>query len=232
VKDIDERNRLVEDHLYMVDILIRKYLGKGVEYDDLYQVASLGLVEAATRYDPDKGAEFKTYATTTILGEIKKYFRDTQWDVKVPRGKKEKALKVREAEDRLTAVLERTPTVRELADETGFSDEEIIEALESAKAYAAYSLDKEYNDDEDSDTVTLGASLGFEETGYERVEIAEIIKKVVGGMSDTARYVFRQRFLENKTQADIATALGVSQMTISRTEKNIVEKFRKELKAS
>ena len=132
---------MVEDHLYMIDILIKRYLGKGVEYDDLYQAAAVGLVEAADRFDPTKGFEFSTFATATILGEIKKHFRDTQWNLKVPRTKKERALKVRSAEDRFTSREGRAPTAEELAVEAGLTREQVIEALDSMSAFAAYSLD-------------------------------------------------------------------------------------------
>lgn len=227
---------MVEDHLYMIDTLIKKYLGKGAEYDDLYQAAAVGLVEAANRFDPDRGFEFKTFATATILGEIKKFFRDTQWDLKIPRTRKERALKVREAGDRFTAREGRTPTVAELAGETGFTREQVFEALDSANAYAAYSLDSDQGGADsgnrasrDGESISLYQAIGMEDKGFERIETNEIIKKVLNSMSDTTRYIFRQRFIEEKTQAEIAKALGVSQMTISRAEKAIVERFRREL---
>ncbi len=228
---------MVEDHLYLIDILIKKYLGKGAEYDDLYQAAAVGLVEAANRFDPDKGFEFRTFATATILGEIKKYFRDTQWDLKVPRTRKERALKVREAEDRFTRREGRAPNLAELAKEAGLSEEQVMVALDSANAYAAYSLDSEAGDaagregstSGDGSGLALYRALGQVEKGYEMVEINEIIKKVLDGMTDTNRYIFRKRFIEEKTQAEIARALGVSQMTISRAEKAIVDKFRSEV---
>ena len=124
---IEKRNELVEKHLYMVDILIKKYLGKGVEYDDLYQVASLALVSAVERFDPEKGFEFSTFATPTILGEIKKYFRDKQWSLKVPRRLKEIAAKVQETKEDLAGKLLRQPTVKEIAEATGIEEEQIIE---------------------------------------------------------------------------------------------------------
>ncbi len=228
---------MVEDHLYLIDILIKKYLGKGAEYDDLYQAAAVGLVEAADRFDPDRGFEFRTFATATILGEIKKFFRDTQWDLKVPRTGKERALKVREAEDKFTRREGRAPNLAELAAEIGISKEQVMEALDSANAYAAYSLDSESGESADKEGpasgdgagMSLYRALGQVEKGYEMVEINEIIKKVLNNMSDTNRYIFRQRFIEEKTQAEIARTLGVSQMTISRAEKAIVEKFRREL---
>ena len=139
---IEKRNKLVEENLHMVDILIKKYLGKGVDYDDLYQVGSLAPVSAVERYDPGKGFEFSTFATPTILGEIKKYFRDKQWSLKVPRRLKEIAAKVQDTKENLTKKLLRQPTVKEIAEASGIEEEQIIEALDSAKAYSAYSLDK------------------------------------------------------------------------------------------
>ena len=116
---IESRNELVESHLYMVDILIRKYLGKGVEYDDLYQVGALALVQAVERFDPSKGFEFSSFATPTILGEIKKYFRDKQWSLKVPRRLKEISSKVQQARDELYLEFHRKPTMEEIAERTG-----------------------------------------------------------------------------------------------------------------
>ena len=227
MKDIEKRNKLVEDHLYMIDILIRKYLGKGVERDDLYQVGALALINAADRFDPELGYEFKTFAAPTILGEIKKYFRDKEWSLSVPRRQKEAIVKIREAEERIAVESGHAPTIAELAAATGYEEEEILKALDSSKAYGAYSLESAMDTEEES--AALEKFIGFEEQGYERIEIAEIVSKVLDGLSDTNRYIFRQRFLENRSQADIAKELGVSQMTISRAEKNIVERFRSEL---
>ena len=226
--DIEKRNKLVEDHLYMIDILIRKYLGKGVERDDLYQVAALALVNAADRFDPDKGFEFRTFAAPTILGEIKKYFRDKEWSLSVPRRQKEAAVKIREAEDKILVDKGRAATVEELASATGLSQEQIVEAMESSRAYGTYSLESAFESEDEGSA--MEKFIGFEDGGFERIEIAEIIKNVLDQMSDTNRYIFRQRFMESRSQADIAKTLGVSQMTISRTEKKIVERFRNEIK--
>ena len=227
----EARNALVEEHLYMVDILIRKYLGKGVDYDDLYQVGALALVQAVERFDPDKGYSFSSFATPTILGEIKKYFRDKEWAVKVPRRMKEVAAKVQEVQDDLHIKLARKPTVAELAEATGFTEEQIVEAEEGAQAYSTYSLDQSFEEaGEDGESAFLEKYTGFEEEGYRQVELSEIIHSVLDKMSEQYRYIFRERFIYNRSQADIAKTLGVSQMTISRTEKKIVEKFREELK--
>ncbi len=229
MKDIEERNKLVEDHLYMIDILIRKYLGKGVEYDDLYQVGALALVSAADRYDPDLGFEFRTFAAPTVLGEIKKYFRDKEWSLRVPRRQKETAVKLREAEETFLKEKGRAPTADELAEKTGLTREQVIQAMESSKAYGAYSLESALEQDENA---SLDKFVGFTEKGYERIELGEVISRVLGEMSDTNRYIFRQRFMEDRSQADIAKELGVSQMTISRAEKAIIERFKKEVRQS
>lgn len=229
---IEKRNELVEKHLYMVDILIKKYLGKGVEYDDLYQVASLALVSAVERFDPEKGFEFSTFATPTILGEIKKYFRDKQWSLKVPRRLKEIAAKVQEAKEDLAGKLLRQPTVKEIAEATGIEEEQIIEAMDSAKAYSAYSLDQTFDESGDDGDALFERYTAFEEVGYSRVELMEIINKVVSEMKSQDRKIFTERFLNNRSQSDIARELGISQMTVSRAEKAMVGKFRSELLGS
>ncbi len=227
---IENRNAIVEKNLYMVDILIRKYLGKGVDYDDLYQVGALALVSAVERFDPSKGFEFSSFATPTILGEIKKYFRDKQWSLKVPRRLKEIAAKVQEVSDQFYSENQRTPTVPEIAEITGFTQEQILEAMEGGRAYGTYSLDKTFDDaGEDGDSAFLEKYTGFDEEGYDRVEISEIIDKVVGGLNDQHQFIFNERFLKNRSQSEIAKELGVSQMTVSRAEKSIVKKFRAEL---
>ena len=228
---VEERNALVEDHLYMVDILIRKYLNKGVDYDDLYQVGALALVNAVERFDPSKGYEFSSFATPTILGEIKKYFRDKEWSLKVPRRMKEIAAKVQDVQDDLHLKLARKPTIAEIAEATDFTEEQIVEAIESAHAYNAYSLDQSFDEaGEDGESAFLEKYTGFEEAGYKQVELSEIIHGVLDKMSEQDKYIFRERFIYNRSQADIADTIGVSQMTISRAEKKIIEKFRKELK--
>ncbi len=226
----EKRNALVEKNLYMVDILIRKYLGKGVEYDDLYQVGALALVSAVERFDPEKGFEFSSFATPTILGEIKKYFRDKQWSLKVPRRLKEIAAKVQAVKDELYSRNHASPTVEEIALATGYTPEQILEAIDGSRAYGTYSLDKSFDDaGEDGDNAFLEKYTGFDEAGYDRIEIKEIISKVVDTFNEQYKFIFRERFLNNRSQSEIAQKLGISQMTVSRAEKNIVGKFRAEL---
>ena len=228
--DIELRNELVEKYLYMVDILVRKYLNKGVEYDDLYQVGALALVKAVERFEPDKGFEFNTFATPTIIGEIKKYFRDKEWSVKVPRQQKEIALKIPSAKERLSEKLGRSPTVTEIAEELGISEEAALEALEASKAYGTYSLNQTFDDaGEEGESTMLEKYTAMEEAGYDRFEIAEIINGVLDKLDENEKNIFRWRFIDNKTQGYVAEKLGVSQMTVSRAEKAIRAKFVQEL---
>jgi len=229
-RSIDARNKIVEAYLYMVDVLIRKYLNKGVDYDDLYQVGALALVSAVERFDIDRGFEFTSFATPTILGEIKKHFRDKEWAVKVPRRLKEVAVKIPAAKEELFHKLFRAPTIPELAECLGYSEEEILEAMESSRAYGTYSLDQTFEDDGEEGSGPIFEKYAItEEAGYDRFEYAEVINAVLDKLSDEHKKIFRLRFLENKTQGEIAEEIGVSQMTVSRAEKIIKNKFQEEI---
>ena len=229
-KDITIRNKIVEENLYMVDILIRRYLGKGVEKDDLYQVGALVLINVVERFDPDKGFEFSSFATPTILGEIKKYFRDKGWSLKVPRRLKEISVALPKVKETLTAKLGRAPTVAEVAQHMDKKESDILMAMESSMAYGAYSLDETFSDSGDEgETSKYEKFTSTEEAGYRGLENREIIDTVLNELSDTNKYIFRERFIKEKSQSDIASHLGVSQMTVSRAERNIKERFAKEL---
>ncbi len=228
--DLDIRNRIVEEHLYMVDILIRKYLNKGVEYDDLYQVGAMALIHAVDRFDPEKGYEFSSFATPTILGEIKKYFRDKGWSMKVPRRLKENATTLPVIKEQLTGRLGRTPTVPEIAEEMKITEEDVLEAMEGRQIYGTFSLDQTFDDDgESGDNPVFEKFASHEDKGFDMLEHKEIIGTVLKNLSNTNRYIFRKRFIEEKSQSEIADTLGVSQMTVSRAEKNIKQKFTDEM---
>ena len=227
-RDVDLRNDLVEKYLYMVDILIRKYQGKGIDRDDIYQVGAMALIMAVERFDPTRGYEFTTFATPTILGEIKKYFRDKGWSMRVPRRLKETAIAVPAKKDELTSELGRTPTTKELAEYMGISQEALLEAMESSLAYEAASLNEAF--DEDSEKSVYEKYTSRDESGYNDVESRDLVDGVLATLSDTNRYIFKKRFIEEKTQEEIAKDLGVSQMTISRAEKKLRERFAKELR--
>ncbi len=228
--DISIRNELVEEYLYMVDILIRKYLNKGVEYEDLYQVGALALVNAVERYDVDKGFEFSSFATPTILGEIRKYFRDKEWSLKVPRRHKEIAALIPGAKEKLMEKLGRTPTVTEIAVFLKIPPDEILSAMESSKAYSTQSLNASFADaGEEGEASAFEKFTAVEDSGYRSVELSEVIKNALETLNETQKKIFNLRFIENKTQSEVAKELGVSQMTISRAEKEIRKKFEKEM---
>lgn len=230
-KSIEVRNEIVEKYLYIVDILIKKYLNKGVDYEDLYQVGSMALVFAVERYDSSKGYEFTSFATPTIIGEIKRYFRDKGWAIKVPRRLKEISAQISPAKEYLYGRLSRIPTVSELAEYLGYTQEEILEAMEGGQAYSTYSLNQTFDEGGDEgEGAVLEKYTGREEQGYHSFENAELIKTVMMDLSDKEKDIFKRRFFKNETQQDIAEDMGVSQMTISRLEKKIREKFRSAIK--
>ncbi len=228
-KSIEIRNKIVEKYLYVVDILVKKYINKGVDYEDLYQVGSMALIFAVERFDSSKGFEFTSFATPTIIGELKRYFRDKEWAVKVPRRLKELSSKIPAAKEALYSNLHRNPTVKEIAQYLEHTEEEVLEAMESGQAYNTYSINQTFDESgEDGDGLYLEKFTGIEEEGFEHFENSQLIKVVMKQMTDLEKEVFQRRFINNETQQDIANALQVSQMTISRAEKKLKQKFREE----
>ena len=227
-KSPEIRNKIVEKHLFLAEILARKYLGRGVEYEDLYQVASYALVLSVDRFDPEKGVLFTSFATPTIIGEIKKYFRDTTWSLKVPRRLKEISIRILESKAVLQEQLHHVPTVQELAEHIGVTDEDILEALESSRAYTAFSLEQEMDEQSDGESFQLEKFLGDDEEGYDRFETSGIFEKVMAELSPVEKDVMRKRFLQEISQREVGDALGLSQMTVSRIERAMKDKFRKE----
>ena len=226
--DVALRNRIVEENLRLADILTRKYSGKGVDQEDLYQVASMALVFAVERFDPSMGYEFTSFATPTIIGEIKRYFRDKGWAMKVPRKLKELSVRIPEMREALERKNGRTPTAAELAEALSVSEEELLEAMESGKAYGTYSLQQTFDEGDDGDNPALEKYASHEDRSYASFENADFIRSVVNRLPEDLRNVFRWRFLEEKTQSEIAERLGVSQMSVSRMEKKIREAFKSE----
>lgn len=226
-KDIGLRNQIVEHYLYMVDILVRKYMNKGVEYEDLYQVGSMALVFAVERFDAQKGYEFTSFATPTIIGEIKRYFRDKGWAVKVPRRLKEISAKLPKAKEDLTHKLHRTPTITELSAYLGEPQEQILEAMESGKSYGTYSLQQTFDESgDDGEGSVYEKYASREDSGFASFENADLIQSVMRELSPQEREIFQMRFLQNKTQQEIANAFDISQMTVSRIEKRLKDKFK------
>ena len=227
-KNVEIRNILIERHMYLANILSKKYINKGVEFDDIYQVASLALIYAIDRYDIEKGYEFSSFATPTIIGEIKKYFRDKVWTVKVPRRIQELSKKISEAKLFLEQKNKRSPKAIDIANYLGCSEEEVLEAIEASYGYQPMSLDTSSNDDSDDKEITLKDKIGQEETSFGNIENMDFINKFIETLNELEVKIFKDRFFLDKTQSIIAKELEISQMTVSRIERKIIEKLKKE----
>lgn len=231
-KDIKIRNELINRHLYIAEILSKKFLNKGIEYEDIFQVASLGLIYAIERFDVGRGFEFSSFATPTIIGEIKKYFRDKGWSIRVPRGIQELSKKINMAKNTLQQTLQRVPTVKDIAEYLNCTEEEIIEAMEASQVYTSRSLDLIYDNDGENRDIQLLDIIGEIDKRFDEIENKDFLKRAMKRLNEVEKRVLEDRFFKGKTQMKVAKELQVSQMTISRMEKRIIEKFRMELKKS
>lgn len=211
---IAARNRLATLHLPLAEHMARRFAGRGEPYEDLVQVATIGLIKSIDRYDPARGVEFSTYATPTIVGEIKRWFRDKGWAVRVPRRLQELRLSVSTVTTELTHELGRSPTVAELAEALRVPEDAIVEALETATAYSAVSLDTPDTDAEFA-AAPLDA-IGHEDEALEGVENREALSRVLATLPDRERTIVVLRFFRGMTQSQIATEVGISQMHVSR----------------
>ncbi|WP_459129470.1 SigB/SigF/SigG family RNA polymerase sigma factor [Guggenheimella bovis] len=222
------RDELFKRHLYIAEILSKKYINKGIEYEDIYQVASLGLLFAVQRFDVEKGFEFTSFATPTIVGEIKKYFRDKGWTIRVPRRIQELSKKVSLAKDKLYRELNRPPLVSDIASYLDVTEEAVIEAMEASKVYTPKSLDIEIESSSDDKNVRLMDIIGEDDKVFESINNQDFIMYMMKKLNPMERKIIYDRFFEEKTQIAVAEELNVSQMTISRLEKKILYKFKKE----
>lgn len=222
----DERAReaLIRRYLPLASRLARRYRHSGEEFDDLFQVASLALVKAADRFDPERGTDFASYAVPTILGEIKRHFRDHTWAVHMPRDLQERTVRVSGAIEELSKDLGRPPSVRQLAERLDLEAEEVVEALSAASAYDALSLDAEPADGFES--TTLGDTIGTTDHGFDLVEYGAAIQGTLREMPERERAVIHLRFVEDLTQTEIAERIGVSQMQVSRLIRRAVARMQ------
>lgn len=211
---IDIRSQLVSIHQPLVEHLARRFRGRGEPYDDLVQVATIGLIKAIDRYDPARGVEFSTYATPTIVGEIKRWFRDKGWAIRVPRRLQEMRLEIGSATGVLAQELGRSPTVAELAERIGASEDEILDGIESAAAYSTLSLDAPEGSESDGPSVL--DMLGAEDEALEGVENREALKPLLAALPERERRILLLRFFAGMTQSQIAVEVGISQMHVSR----------------
>jgi RNA polymerase sigma-B factor len=223
-RDQRAREQLVERYMPLARKLSRRYAGRE-PLDDLLQVASLGLLKAIDRFDPDRGNAFSSLAVPTILGELKRYFRDAGWFVHVPRGLQELALKVQEAERQLSARTGRSPTAQEIAAYLEIPVDDVVEAMTAAAGHHSTSLDAPL-DDSEGEAGSLAETFGEEDERYERIEAVATIAGSIGGLSKLERKVLALYFLEEMTQYQIAKAIGVSQMQVSRVLRRATERLR------
>jgi RNA polymerase sigma-B factor len=222
--DLAARERLVARFLPLARQLARRYASAGEPMDDLIQVASVGLVKAIDRYDLDRGTAFSSFAVPTILGEIKRYFRDTGWTLRVPRAIQERRMKVNRAIPALTGKLGRSPTTAEIAEQIEATSEEVLEALEAAVAYEPVSLDTSPGAEDDDES--WAQSVGVEDPGYELVEHGATLRPAMAALTARERVILHMRFVEDMTQSEIAGRIGISQMHVSRLIRKALETMR------
>ena len=220
------RNELVVAHLNLVRYLAVKFANRGEALDDLIQVGTVGLLKAIDRFDLDRGVEFTTYATPTIVGEIKRYFRDKGWAVKVPRRLQELNLSVNRAIEKLAVKLGRSPTIPELAEHLHATEEEILEAQELGQAYNLLSLDTEVSAEGERKSQTLGDYIGTTDAGLTLLEDKANLERAFEVLSGRERVILYLRFYENVSQTEIAKRLNVSQMHVSRLQQKALEKLK------
>ena len=214
-RDSGVRDELIEAHLGLAEYLARRFANRGEPLDDLVQVASLGLIKAIDRFEPGRGTKFTSYAAPTILGELKRHFRDKGWSLHVPRDLQERTLAVSRASEVLSKELGRSPKVREVAEHLGCSSEQVLEAQEAAASYEAASLDAPAARD-DGESATLVDLLGDEDSAYELVEDRQAIASTWGALPEVERQVLELRFMHDLTQREIGERIGYSQMHVSR----------------
>jgi RNA polymerase sigma-B factor len=223
--DMAARRELVERYLPLARSLARRYQRRGEPLDDLVQVASLGLVKALDRFEPDRGLSFSSYAVPTILGELRRYFRDTGWALHVPRGMQERALQVNAAVDELTEEYGKSPTPQQVADHLDLPVEEVLEAAAAGAAYETSSLDAPVRSGDDGKQ-TIAESHGERDEGFELVEDRASVGAALKALPERERLILHLRFVEDLTQSEIAQQIGVSQMHVSRLIRRALERVR------
>src|SRR5947209_3394595 len=228
-RDAGLREQLVTAHMGLAEYLARRFANRGEPLDDLVQVASLGLVKAVERFDPDRGLEFTTFATPTIVGELKRHFRDKGWAVRVPRRVQELHLRVTRVVDDLSSELGRSPTVAEIAVRAGTTEDEVIEAIDAGSAYRSASLDAGRSDDEESPGL-LG-QLGDLDPELQRAERRAALSPLLAALPEREQVMLYLRFYEGMTQSEIAKRLDISQMHVSRLLSRSLQALREAAEA-
>jgi RNA polymerase sigma-B factor len=223
--DLQAREQLIEQYMSLVRSLARRYSYRGEQLEDLVQIGAIGLIKAIDRFDLERGVELTTYATPNIIGEIKRHFRDKGWSVRVPRGLQELNVQLSRLVEQLTVQYSRSPTIPELAKAAGVEEEEVLEALESGRAYTSLSLSVGGGGGDDDDLDPL-ESLGTEEHQYEVSEDRAVLAPGFRALDERERKILQLRFFEGLTQSQIAQQVGISQMHVSRLIRRSLEKIR------
>jgi RNA polymerase sigma-B factor len=226
--DLAAREQLIEQYMSLVRSLARRYSYRGEQFEDLVQIGAIGLIKAIDRFDLERGVELTTYATPNIIGEIKRHFRDKGWSVRVPRGLQELNVQLSRLMDQLTVQLSRSPTIPELAKASGSTEEEVLEALESGRAYSSLSLSSGGGADGEDDLDPL-ESIGTEEHQYEVSEDRAVLAPGFRALDERERKILQLRFFDGLTQSQIAAHVGISQMHVSRLIRRSLEKIRAEI---
>jgi RNA polymerase sigma-B factor len=226
--DLAARDELIEQYMSLVRSLARRYAYRGEQLDDLVQIGAIGLIKAIDRFDLDRGVELTTYATPNIIGEIKRHFRDKGWAVRVPRGLQELSVQLSRLVEQLTVQLGRSPTIAEIAKEAGVEEEQVLEAIESGRAYSSVSLSAGAIGDEDGELDPL-ETIGTIEHEYEVSEDRAMLEPGFRVLDERERRILHLRFFEGLTQSQIATQIGISQMHVSRLIRRALEKIREEI---
>lgn len=224
-ESIEARDELVEIYYSLVRYLASKFRNRGEDLEDLVQVGTIGLIKAVDRFDIDRNLEFTTYATPTILGEIKRHFRDKGWAVKVPRRMQELSSRVNKAVDALTREYERSPSISEIAQYLEASTTDVLEAMDASEAYSTTSYDSG-SDQGDGDAFSIIDRVGDEDAGMRVLEDKEVLLQALDTLDEQARTIIRMRFFEERTQTDIALQLGISQMQVSRILRRALDQLK------
>ncbi|MET3960778.1 RNA polymerase sigma-B factor [Marmoricola sp. OAE513] len=223
---VETRNALIELHRPLVEHCARRFTQRGEPYEDLVQVGTIGLIKAVDRFDLERGVEFSTYATPTIIGEIKRHFRDKGWAIRVPRRLQELRMSIATATGDLSQSLGRSPTPREIADRLEVSVEDVLEGIESANAYATMSLDAGNSSDESQSVLE---TLGEDDEALEHVEIRESLRPLIERLPAREQQILILRFFRQQTQSQIAETVGISQMHVSRLLNRTLEQLRQQI---
>lgn len=225
-KNPQVREEIVKSYLNLVEYLARRFRNRGEPLEDLIQVGTIGLMKAVDRFDPGREVEFTTYATPTIIGELKRYFRDKSWAVRVPRRLQELSLQINQIMGSLTQKLGRSPTVQEIAKELNTTPEEIAEAMETGEAYNFVSLDRAMSSSEEENSFSLMEYIGREDKVLQGTEDRTSIAEAISVLSNREQKIVYLRFFKGLTQTEIAESLGISQMHVSRLLRRTLDSLR------